>query len=112
MIRRLGVRGGLALAIAVACSSCARTVAPMATPADVARAAERWPDTSDVELNRGRDVLVRSCGGCHLTPMPSDITAADWPGVLDEMAPEAELDDGERQALERYLVTLTTRTPS
>ena len=88
---------------------CGRAVAPMVTPADVARATERWPDTDDVELTAGRAVLLRSCGGCHLVPMPSDVAPAAWPGVLDEMAPEAGLEVDERQALERYLIAISTR---
>jgi cytochrome c5 len=95
------------VATALALAACGRTTLPLVSPADVARATERWPDTSDVELNAGRDVLRRSCGGCHLVPLPTDVAPAGWPGVLDEMAPEAALESDERQALERYLVTLS-----
>lgn len=105
MSRALGASAVLALVL----TACGRAPLPVVSPADVARASERWPDATEAELNAGRDVLRRSCGGCHLVPMPADVTPANWPGVLDEMAPEAALEADERQALERYLVTLATR---
>ena len=43
-----------------------------------------------------------------LMPMPTDVTAARWPAVLDEMASEAGLTAPDRRALERYLLTLAT----
>lgn len=78
---------------------------PRATAADAMRA-----NVSVAELEDGRKLVIRKCGGgCHRPPLPSDHTAAAWPKALDEMAPRASVSFDERRAIERYLVVMAQR---
>lgn len=77
---------------------------PPATQADAARAHV----AIDV-LQRGRDVLVAKCSGCHHTPLPTEHVAADWPHRIDEMSGRAHLDDQQRALVAAYLVALAPR---
>jgi hypothetical protein len=84
-------------------AGCARRLPPLAAPGDAARA-----NVPLVELERGRKLLIQKCGSrCHQTPLPQVHTAAEWPTMLDEMAPRANLDPPERVAIERYLITMS-----
>jgi hypothetical protein len=59
-----------------------------------------------VELQHGRELLVKKCSGCHRTPTPSQHLAGDWPGKLDEMAERSHLDVDQRRAIQDYLVAM------
>lgn len=86
-------------------AGCARRLPPRATPADAARA-----NMTVAELDAGRTLVIRKCGGsCHKPPLPDDHSAAEWPQALDEMAPRANVTADERRAIERYLVAMARR---
>jgi hypothetical protein len=62
------------------------------------------------QLQRGRELLVAKCGNsCHITPLPSQHAALEWPHALDEMAARSGLDRQQRALIEQYLVTMTDR---
>jgi hypothetical protein len=82
---------------------------PPVTPADVSRAQVRWPGIQRAELDRGRQLVVGKCGGCHQPPTPDTHRASEWPGALDEMSARSHLTPPERVAIERYLTTLSGR---
>lgn len=94
-------------------AACGRTSAPLATPTDAERASARWPGTTAEELNHGRKLFVGHCGGCHLPPKPTDYTADEWPGHVDEMRERSGLTLDEGDLVVRYLVTMAApRTAS
>lgn len=95
----------LVLLLLVACG----TNAPLATPADEARAQAMWPSATVDELNQGRKVLLGHCGACHRPPSPSDHPPGEWPGHIAEMAPRAHLSSEDRTLLEHYVVTMASR---
>ena len=86
--------------LAGALAGCGSTL-PVATAGDAARAGVEL-----AELQRGRSLVGAKCGGCHRTPLPTDHRAAEWPHMLDEMSARAHLDPAQRDAIERYLITM------
>ncbi|MEJ7600256.1 MAG: hypothetical protein WKG01_20270 [Kofleriaceae bacterium] len=87
--------------LAFALVACARRVPPVATANDAERG-----QVALGELERGRALVLGKCARCHATPLPSDHTATQWPGMINEMAVRSKLDAGERTAITRYLVVM------
>jgi len=94
------------IALAFLLAGCA-AAAPFPLPMDVGAAQAQWPGTTHGDLERGRTVYVRRCGGCHLLHGPDEIAAEKWPGVVGKMAPRAKLSPAEGTDLVRYLVVLS-----
>src|SRR5678816_2336496 len=82
--------------------ACAPPRPPAVTAADATRA-----NVSLAELEQGRGLLIRKCGGCHVTPMPHQYSPTEWPSKIGEMAERAHLDPAQIASLERYLITMT-----
>lgn len=86
-------------------AACAPRVPPPATASDASRA-----HIELAELQQGRTLLVQKCGNaCHVTPMPLQHTAAEWPAKLSEMADRSHLQPMQRALIEKYLVTMAQR---
>jgi hypothetical protein len=85
-------------------AGCAPRQPPMVSESDAQRG-----NVELVELQQGRQLLVGKCTNCHRAPMPSQHTAAEWPGKLDEMAARANLEGSQQKLIEKYLVTMSTR---
>jgi hypothetical protein len=105
---RAAIVSGAALAL-VACA--AATGAPPVTPADAGRASQRWPGTDQAQLEAGRALYVERCSSCHVPPAPTSVPADRWPGEVAEMKERAGLSDDEARLVERYLITVASRTP-
>ncbi len=98
----------LALLALALVGGCARSNAPIATSADAARVAQRWPGITVDELNAGRKLYVGHCGTCHLPPRPGDFAPESWPGHVSEMRERSGLDVASGVLVERYVVTMAT----
>jgi len=94
----------LALGALAACA--AGRALPIAGPADVARAAQRYPDLTADDLASGRQLFASRCGACHAPPAPTSKAADLWPKEIHEMKVRARLDDAQARLIERYLVTM------
>ena len=93
------------LLLLLAIVGCAPRTPPAVTASDADRA-----HVEIAELQQGRTLLVQKCGNsCHVTPMPSQHSAAEWPAKLDEMAGRAHLQPIQRALIEKYLVTMASR---
>ncbi|HWU91572.1 MAG TPA: hypothetical protein VN253_30100 [Kofleriaceae bacterium] len=102
---RLGL---LALVLALAgAAGCAQRLPPIATTDDARRA-----NVELATLQEGRQLLLRKCGNCHRAPLPADHAAHEWPGKLDEMSARANLNPGQRRAIEQYLVAMAAAAPA
>lgn len=99
----------LTLLALLAALGCARTVLPVAGPADVSRAGTRWPGTSVGDLATGRDLYQGRCARCHQPVMPGALPADEWPGHVVEMKRRAHLTDEEADLVIRYLVTMAAK---
>lgn len=89
---------------------CARASLPEPSSADVASAAARWPGATAGELRDGRALYQARCSSCHRPVAPSAIAVADWPGHVAEMRERAGLDAQQARSIERYLITIASRT--
>jgi cytochrome c5 len=97
-------------ALLAAAALCCAPALVRPTKADGERAAARWPGSGLAELEQGRAIFVAKCGRCHELVLPEDLPAAEWPQQLGKMAGKAKLSAGQRELVERYLVTLAERT--
>lgn len=95
------IRSGVVLVIL---AGCAAQPPPLASPADAERA-----DVPFADLQRGRQLLIAKCGGCHDVPTPNDQSHAEWAPRLDDMAHRAGLVGPERRLIEEYLVVMDFR---
>ena len=94
----------LLTACALLLSACAVGAPPPATALDASRA-----NVALADLQSGRSLLLKKCGGCHRAPLPNEHVAREWPAKLDEMSPRSHLDGMQRHLIEAYLVTMATR---
>jgi mono/diheme cytochrome c family protein len=76
---------------------------PGSREAELARA--RWPDSSQEELNHGRNVYVRTCAGCHTLKSPRAVAPERWSDVVANMREKrgVVLSGPDARALVRYL---------
>jgi cytochrome c5 len=88
------------LAFVVFLTACTKPP-PQATAIDAQRA-----NVALADLNEGRTLLIKKCGGCHRTPLPHEYRAAEWPKHVSEMAERSKIDDKQRSLIERYLVVM------
>lgn len=93
------------LALVVLLAGCSAAL-PFPQPADVGTAQAGWPGTTQADLERGRAVYVRRCGGCHRLHGPKDVAPAQWPAVVAKMGPRAKLSPPEAADVLRYLAVL------
>ena len=57
------------------------------------------------ELAKGKTVYDNSCGKCHDLPAPTDHSAQEWVGIMNAMAPKANLTDTQHQLVYDYIVS-------
>ena len=96
-------RVALALCVSSMLAGCG-TSPPPVSPLDASRANLQLAD-----LQNGRSLLLRKCGGCHRVPLPAEHSPHDWPAKLSEMSARAHVDESQRQLIEAYLVTMAAR---
>jgi len=94
------------LLLGVACGS----AVPRPDAADALWASGRWPGTTVSDLEKGRELFVARCAGCHNLPLPASKTPDEWLGVVDEMATVARLSAADRDAVARYLGAASERS--
>ncbi|HEY3450317.1 MAG TPA: hypothetical protein VGK67_28435 [Myxococcales bacterium] len=93
----------------------AQIAAPMAfflAAGCVAALAHPGPDdalragVSVERLEEDRAIYVARCSSCHALHLPSDLPAKKWPAEVRDMAEKAKLNEEDRMAIERFLVTM------
>lgn len=87
-------------------NACAGNV-PHPSPAQAEAIQQRWPGTTQADLNRGRQLYVARCGGCHNLYPPSAFAADLWPEIMEKMAARSRLTRQEHEEILRYLVAVT-----
>ena len=97
-------RAALALCVSGMLAACGASSPPSVSPLDANRANVQLAD-----LQNGRSLLLRKCGGCHRVPLPTEHSPHDWPAKLGEMSARAHVDDQQRHLIEAYLVTMASR---
>lgn len=94
----------LVTACVLVLAACGMSAPPAATALDASRA-----NVALADLQSGRSLLVKKCGGCHRPPMPAEHVAHEWPAKIDEMSKRSNLDVRQRHLIEEYLVTMAAR---
>ena len=89
-------------------AGCASAI-PLPTDQDFENGRRVYPDVTSEELRLGRERYVAKCAGCHTLYVPSARLPAAWPKLVEQMAERAKLSAADRQAIERYLVTIARR---
>ncbi len=103
-------RGSLpvAAALLLCVAACAGRI-PHPGADDVTRAQQQWPGTTRADLERGRELLIARCAGCHTLYEPSYLPAERWPALVDEMSERARLSPDEAELVTRYLSLMSRR---
>src|SRR5579872_3234081 len=73
------------------------------SPEAVSAATARWPETSEAQLQSGRDLFVAKCNQCHSYPDVTAIEDERWTEILSRMGKKAELDEGQTEAVRRFV---------
>lgn len=60
----------------------------------------------ETNLVQGKQIFENSCAKCHDLPKPTEHTADEWVGLMNEMAPKAKLTDVEHQWGYDYVVSV------
>ena len=106
-------RNPIIFAACLGVSACAGGNAlPKTTALDVTRAEQLWPGATAEQLSHGRTLYLGHCTSCHLPVAPSTVSAREWPSHVREMKTRAGLSDAEIRLVERYLVTIASRSGS
>lgn len=85
---------------------------PKTTPAVVPNTPETPKITAEAETNSaerlalGKTIYDNSCGKCHDLPKPTDHSAQDWVGIMNWMAPKANLNEEQKQMVYDYVVSV------
>ena len=58
------------------------------------------------QLTTGRNVFVHRCIDCHALPRIREHDPADWPHLVNKMAPRANLTPAEHEALIAYILAV------
>jgi cytochrome c5 len=82
----------------------AGTLPPPATAVEVARAQTRWPDANEATLATGRDLFASHCNACHSYPDVAAIPEDRWGPILEKMSRKAGLDQGQDEAVLRFIL--------
>jgi mono/diheme cytochrome c family protein len=85
---------------------CATLEVPHAHEADVHSARAAWPGTTLADLQRGRELYLARCTGCHQPILPHQFSAKEWPAHVAEMRERAHLASSEADLMVRFLVTM------
>ena len=83
---------------------------PHVSPAQRELAGRQWPNLTPESLEEGRRLFIFRCSGCHTLPLPSAHSAAEWPGVIGEMAERAGLNAQQMSRITQYLVAVRTES--
>lgn len=80
----------------------------LTSPADkeLAAAQKRWPDATKESLAEGHTIYTTKCTKCHADKGITSRSEAEWGRAIAEMAPKANLTDGEKETLTRYVYTV------
>jgi cytochrome c5 len=99
----------LAVLLTAAGLGCGASAIPRPTDSHVSRVQAEWPGTTRQSLERGRDLYVARCSGCHSLFAPAAYPAARWRELLGKMGPRARLSREERELVLHYLIAVSGR---
>jgi mono/diheme cytochrome c family protein len=97
---RLAIAGAIFLFIV-----CCSPVLLSPTAEDEARAKAKYNDITLDQLNKGYNIYLNKCGGCHTLFKPQDYDEAKWLKVLPDMCQRAKLTREQTDLVTKYVLT-------
>ena len=100
------------LSISVVLVALLTSCTPKTTPAVVPNTSEKPAISADTKANSverialGKTIYDNSCGKCHDLPNPTAHSAQDWVGIMNWMAPKANLNEDQKQMAYDYVVSV------
>lgn len=92
------------LLLSILGNSCIRGI-PVLTTDDEKFAKTRWPEVTNDQLNRGRELYIKKCSGCHSLYKPEELKQEKLESILGKMADISKLDPDQKELIFRYLYT-------
>jgi mono/diheme cytochrome c family protein len=91
--------------------ACSKKMAPAKTAAPPVAPAVAMPEVKPAEtarinmalLERGKKIFENRCGRCHALKQPVDLEQQKWVGVMERMAPKAQLDETQKAEVLAYV---------
>ena len=84
---------------------CCSPVVLSPTADDAERGKARYNDITMEQLNKGYDLFLAKCGGCHTLYKPYDYSEEKWREVLPDMCRRAKLDQAQSDLITKYVLT-------
>jgi mono/diheme cytochrome c family protein len=76
------------------------------TEKELTAAKTKFADVSLDQLQKGHSIYFGACTKCHAPENPNKGSEGKWSHVLDEMAPKANLNADEKEAVWRYIMSV------
>lgn len=70
----------------------------------VASAQQQWPETSEEQLERGRQLFLQHCNGCHDYPDLVAYPEQKWPAAARRMGNKADLPEVDTEWVLRFIL--------
>jgi hypothetical protein len=90
-------------------AGCASSSFLRLTPTQLDRAARRWPEETPENFERGRNLYLAKCSGCHALVLPQERSADQWPAIVNQMEPLAKISDEERDRILRFILAASEK---
>ena len=97
---------GMGAALWWGLGGCLAGMLPQVTPGQAEWAGQHWPGADLAQLSEGRRLYVNRCSGCHNLVLPGARELDQWRQILPKMAVRAQLDEGQRELIWRYIQTV------
>lgn len=101
-----------AFAVMLAWAACtskgkvAKTTSTEPTDAQLTAAKTKFPSVTMDELKKGHSIYYGACTNCHGAKDIKSRSEEQWSGILDQMAPKANLTAQEKDAVWKYVTAV------
>ena len=93
--------------------------APPSVPADVIVPGDKeltalqtkFKEVTMQTLTAGHAIYIGACTRCHLAESIAKISEEHWPALLDDMAGKANLTEAEKDAVNKYVLSIKATQP-
>jgi hypothetical protein len=76
---------------------------PLSTMA-LESAKARWPETTEEEFEKGRQVFLEHCSSCHAYPDRAAYSEKAWPVIARRMGSKVDLPEADTERLIRFIL--------
>jgi nitrate/TMAO reductase-like tetraheme cytochrome c subunit len=105
-MKKIIVSSFIALSLLAACKSKKQTATTSGSidSAQLTAAKTKYPNATEAEMKKGNEVYFgASCTRCHSAKTITEITADEWPSIIERMAKKAKISDEEKDAVLKYV---------